>query len=156
MKNLQNYRLQHIQHTNNSAQADSSNIRRQVFKITSSHSVFRACMAWGIKDTLYMFQLALGALNWQPNGSSSSSECSGYEVSAIMWLAFLRRALSEMFLWLSNHLLCNFNNFGEFVFVFVLKLQYHAVMLNKIISTRLLYSILNMCWLTPKLLNFLI
>lgn len=51
--------------------------------------------------------MALGILNRQ--ASRSSSALSGMGMKYVKYIA-------KLFLWFANHLPCNVNNFGEFVF----------------------------------------
>lgn len=96
--------------------------------------------------------LAVGALNQQLKWSSSNSGCSMHALSSGICLAFLCTALLNIL----QSCFCDLYQSPSLHCLFV-QLLYQVVMLNeKMLSTRLLDAISNMCLLIPQLLICLI
>ncbi len=122
----------------------------------------KVCTIKNIQYTVCcMSQMALGNLNWRPDGSSSNSECSGWRcLQLLCWpsLTFLCTALSNILQSCFCDLPITFPAMPtilESLFLLFTFIRYTNMLNDKMLSTRLLYAILNMCWITPKLLSFL-
>lgn len=104
-----------------------------------------------------MFWLAFWTLSQRPDGSEYNSENSVCEISGAYLVcpstfSTVKYIANSFFVTRQSPSL-QYRQFGGSLFLpFALKLLWQAVTLNdKLLSTRLLYTISSICWLAPKL-----